>query len=230
MTLRPCATRSRVARNTRSISGLLSVAVGSSRISRRASRTSSRAISTSWRSPIESVSTGVPSCTWRRPSWSSTLARALRQAPPPVEERAVQPAEEDVVLDAQLGDEAELLVDEGDPVRLRVLRVPERELLALEADLPSSGRTSPTSVFTSVLLPAPLCPQTACTSPARTSSESPRTARTGPKDFERPTTSSTTRAAGGSADRRTGSGRRVRIPFAVQCGGAQATARTCTAS
>ena len=36
MTLRPWATRSRVALKTRSISGLLRVAVGSSRISRRA--------------------------------------------------------------------------------------------------------------------------------------------------------------------------------------------------
>ena len=36
---------------------------------------------------------------------------------------------------------------------------------------PSSGLTSPTSAFTRVLLPAPLCPQIACTSPTRTSSE-----------------------------------------------------------
>src|SRR3954453_2184816 len=57
---------------------------------------------------------------------------------------------------------------------------------------PSSGLTRPTSVFTSVLLPAPLCPQIACTSPTRTSSESPRTARTGPNDFERSTTSRST--------------------------------------
>ena len=39
----------------------LSVAVGSSRMSRRASRTRRRAISTSCRSPIESDSTAVPS-------------------------------------------------------------------------------------------------------------------------------------------------------------------------
>src|SRR4051794_15221558 len=57
---------------------------------------------------------------------------------------------------------------------------------------PSSGRTSPTSDFTSVLLPAPLCPQIACTSPARTSSDSFSTARTGPYDLERSTTSRST--------------------------------------
>ena len=134
MTLRPCATRSRVALNTRSISGLLSVAVGSSRISRRASRTSRRAISTSCRSPIESVSTAVPSGTWRRPSWSRTPRACSERRRLPVEERDVDPAEEDVVLDAELGDEAQLLVHERDPVRLRVVRVAERELLAVEAD------------------------------------------------------------------------------------------------
>ena len=79
---------------------------------------------------------------------------------------------------------------------------------------PSSGRTRPTSAFTSVLLPAPLCPQIACTSPARTSSDSPCTARTGPYDFERSTTSSST---GRQVVRRgTGSGRqRRRIPFSA---------------
>ncbi len=46
----------------------------------------------------------------------------------------VEPAQVDVVLDAQLRDEAELLVHEGDPVTLRVEGVPERELLAAEAD------------------------------------------------------------------------------------------------
>ena len=129
MTLRPWATRSRVALNTRSISGLLSVAVGSSRISRRASRTSRRAISTSCRSPIESVSTGGPELHVAEAELVEDAARVLGEAAPPVEQRDVEPAEEDVVLDAELGDEAQLLVHERDPVRLRVVRVAERELL-----------------------------------------------------------------------------------------------------
>ncbi len=71
MTLRPCATSSRVALKTRSISGLLRVAVGSSRIRSRASRTRSRAISTSCRSPIASDSTAACNGTCARPSPSS---------------------------------------------------------------------------------------------------------------------------------------------------------------
>ena len=134
MTLLPCATRSRVALNTRSISGLLSVAVGSSRMSRRASRTRRRAISTSCRSPIESDSTAVPSWTWRRPSWSRTLACVLGEAAAPVDEGHVEPSEKDVVLDAELRHEAQLLVHERDAVCLRVVWVPERDLLAVEAD------------------------------------------------------------------------------------------------
>ena len=139
ITLRPCATRSRVALNTRSISGLLSVAVGSSRMSRRASRTSRRAISTSWRSPIERVSTGVPRRTWPEPELVEDAPGLLGEASLPVEEGHVEPPEEDVVLDAELRHEAQLLVHERDPVRLGLVRVAERELLAVEADHPLVG-------------------------------------------------------------------------------------------
>ncbi len=71
------------------------------------------------------------------------LARALRQAAPAVHERHVHAAEVDVVLHAELGDEAELLVDERDPVRLGVLRVPQGELLPLEADHALVGPDEP---------------------------------------------------------------------------------------
>ena len=60
--------------------------------------------------------------------------RLLGETAPAVEQRDVDPSEEDVVLDAELGDEAQLLVHERDPVRLRLVRVAERELLAVEAD------------------------------------------------------------------------------------------------
>ena len=59
-------------------------------------------------------------------------ARLRRQATAPVEERDADPAEEDVVLDAELRDDAQLLVHQGDPVRLCLLRVTERELHAVE--------------------------------------------------------------------------------------------------
>ena len=134
MTLLPCATRSRIALNTRSISGLLSVAVGSSRMSRRASRTRRRAISTSCRSPIESDSTARPELDVAKAELVENAACVLGEAAAPVDERHVEPSEKDVVLDAQLGHEAQLLVHERDAVCLRVMWVPERDLLAVEAD------------------------------------------------------------------------------------------------
>ena len=126
-------------------------------------------------------------------------ARVLRQTAPPVDERNVEATEEDVVLDAELGDEAQLLVHERDPVRLRVVRVPERDLLAVEADDAFVG-----------LGRARRAPSRACSCRRRCARRSraprrpvhrargPRTARTGPKDFERSTTSSTMRAFGAS--------------------------------
>ena len=63
----------------------------------------------------------------------------LGEAPLSVEEGHVEPPEEDVVLDAELGHEAQLLVHERDPVRLGLVRVAERELLAVEADHPLVG-------------------------------------------------------------------------------------------
>src|SRR5690606_39149207 len=44
-------------------------------------------------------------------------------------------AQEDVLLDRQVGDQVELLVDEHDPGRLRLVRVPERHGRAVQADL-----------------------------------------------------------------------------------------------
>ena len=63
----------------------------------------------------------------------------LGEPPPPVEQRNVEPSEEDVVLDAELRDEAQLLVHERDPVPLRLVRVTERELAAVEPDRPFVG-------------------------------------------------------------------------------------------
>ena len=63
----------------------------------------------------------------------------LGEPPPPVEQRDVQPSEEDVVLDAELRNEAQLLVHERDPVPLRLVRVTERKLPAVEQDRPFVG-------------------------------------------------------------------------------------------
>src|SRR5438270_13987868 len=56
---------------------------------------------------------------------------------------------------------------------------------------PASGRSSPASWPMKVVLPAPLGPITACVSPSRTSKSMPSLARSAPKLFVRPRTSST---------------------------------------
>ncbi len=55
---------------------------------------------------------------------------------------------------------------------------------------PPSGRCTPASVLMSVDLPAPFWPSTQCTSPARTSRSTPRSAWTPEKDFVTPRTAS----------------------------------------
>src|SRR6476469_3498444 len=56
--------------------------------------------------------------------------------------------------------------------------------------VPSSGWTAPVRILTSVLLPAPLAPIRACTSPARTDSDADRRAATAPYRFATPVASS----------------------------------------
>ena len=55
---------------------------------------------------------------------------------------------------------------------------------------PASGVTAPVKILISVDLPAPFSPTNACTSPAAKVSETPRSARTPPKDFSMPFASS----------------------------------------
>ena len=52
--------------------------------------------------------------------------------------------------------------------------------LPLTRIVPPSGRITPVSTFTSVLLPAPFAPRSACTSPGSTTSVADRSATTGP--------------------------------------------------
>ena len=95
---------------------------------------------------------------------------------PPRQQRLPDVAQEQVVGDAQRGDDAELLIDERDTVRLRVLRVTELDTAPVDPDLPVVQLTKPTSAFTSVLLPAPLCPHRATTDELGTEKETPRSA------------------------------------------------------
>src|SRR5258708_31855533 len=54
---------------------------------------------------------------------------------------------------------------------------------------PASGRTAQVRILTRVLLPAPLAPMSACTSPGRTDSEADFSATTAPYVFETPVAS-----------------------------------------
>src|SRR6188474_3176059 len=55
---------------------------------------------------------------------------------------------------------------------------------------PLSGRTAPVRILTSVLLPAPFAPMSACTSPGRTASDADLSATTAPYVFATPVASS----------------------------------------
>ena len=62
--------------------------------------------------------------------------------------------------------------------------------------VPPSGRITPVSTLTSVLLPAPFAPSRACTSPGSTTSVAERSATTGPYRFD--TSRALRRLIGGS--------------------------------
>ena len=147
-------------------------------------------------------------------------ARVLRQAPPPVDERDVQPTEVDVVLHAELGDETELLVHEGDPVRLRVVGVPQRDLLALEADDAFVGPDEPDKCLHERALAGAVVPADRVHL-ARTHIQREPAYGAHRAEGLREVDDLEHDARGRRVDhRRTGSGRRCRIPFAVQSCGA----------
>src|SRR5580765_1507710 len=74
-----------------------------------------------------------------KPELVEDASGVLGEVSPPVEEGHAEAPEEDVVLDAELRHEAQLLVHERDPVRLGVVWIAERELLSVEADRPLVG-------------------------------------------------------------------------------------------
>jgi hypothetical protein len=111
--------------NSRSVSRTVSEVVGSSKMMMRASALSALAISTSWRSPCDR-----PADRRGRRQIEVDLGQQLGAARPrraAVDQRqaADQPGEavdEQVLGDAQILEEVELLVDEGDAARLGVAR------------------------------------------------------------------------------------------------------------
>ena len=112
---------------------LVSAAVGSSITITRAFVVSAFAISTSCWSAIESPRASRSGSS-RTPSCSNTAAASRRirlrvDAAEPLERLR---ADEDVLGDAQVGEERRLLEDDRDPGRLRLLGVVEDRLLAVE--------------------------------------------------------------------------------------------------
>ena len=83
--------------------------------------------------------------------------------------------------DVEVGDQRRLLVDRipgrrGAPRRANARRAASPRIRMR----PASGRTAPVRIFTSVDLPAPFAPISACTSPGLTDSEALRNAATAP--------------------------------------------------
>ena len=179
MTAMPWAVSSRMMRNRLPTSSWASTALGSSMMMSLASWDSARAMLTTClpadgrRAPAA----GPGSRGWPSRRGSPRVRRAprpRRHEPEPL--RLV--AEEDVLRHDEVVDEVELLVDGGDAGLHRGLRVGERDRLAEPLTSPASGWCTPESTLMSVDLPAPFWPSRQCTSPARTSSSTPSSART----------------------------------------------------
>ena len=75
---------------------------------------------------------------------------------------APQAAEAQVLVDGQLGDDAAALGHVGDAARDQLLDRHRRQVVAVgRSTRPDVGRSSPESVRSRVVLPAPLAPSTA---------------------------------------------------------------------
>ena len=108
--------------NSRSVSRAVSEVVGSSKMMMRASAPSALAISTSWRSPWRQAADRRVGARSRSTAARSSLALFAHGAP--IDEGQAgdelgEAGDEEVLRDGQVGEEVELLVDEGDAARLR---------------------------------------------------------------------------------------------------------------
>ena len=90
------------------------------------------------------------------------------------------PGQAQVGGDVQVRDERRLLVDRTIPPRRASAGEWATYGWPRTRIVPVSGRTAPVRILTSVLLPAPLAPMSAWTSPGRTASEAERRAATAP--------------------------------------------------
>ena len=172
-------------RKSFSASAGVSAEVGSSRMSSRRSAVSARAISTNCSSATDRPATSARGST-AMPSWPSASlgARVHRLAVDRAERRERRVAHGDVLGDVEMREELRILIDRGDagPARLDRRREPDRARRRA-ASSPASASRMPVMILTSVDLPAPFSPTSACTRPAPMSKETSDSARDGPKDL-----------------------------------------------
>ena len=125
--------------NSRSVSRVVSDVVGSSKMMTLALAPSALAISTSWRSPCESLLTSVVGAMSRSTAASSSAARA-RVAPRSMKgspaTRFGKIGDEQVFGDAEIAEQVQFLVDEGDALPGRLARTFRPKILAVEDDAP----------------------------------------------------------------------------------------------
>ena len=174
-------------RNRRSTSRSVSDAVGSSMMTIFASAPIALAISTICCSGMLSVSTSRAGSIaapialeqlarrWRRAGVQSTR----RQAPPRLERQR------DVLGDGQVAERA-TAAGRWRRCRARASGAGSIAVTALAGDgerRRASGVSAPVMILISVDLPAPFSPTSACTSPARRSNDTPRSARTPANDL-----------------------------------------------
>ena len=116
--------------------------------------------------------TGVAGETWRSIS-SSAFLRLLSQGPSVDERQPVHPSrkmiEEDVFFDAEIREETQLLVNEGDAESERIARIRRRDLFSGELDTAAVPGSTPPRMFIVVDLPEPFSPTRPRTAPASSS-------------------------------------------------------------
>ena len=166
-----------------------SAAVGSSMKTTLLAHVTARLTATPWRWPPDIVATGaLESCSADAEALERLVGAPVHLAVVEEAELAEQAAAQDLAAEEQVGGrvevggEREVLVDGLDAERARL----ERRARSSPAGPRSRSRRRraagrPPGDFTSVLLPAPLSPTSATTSPGYTVKFAPRSARTRPK-------------------------------------------------
>ena len=165
----PWRCSSRIRSNSRLIAAPSSWAVGSSRMMKRAPNDSARAISTNCRCSTSRSPARVCGRR-RRPTRSRSSPRASRAQRPPADQ-AARPRScrlrNRFSATVSVGDDRRLLVDAGDPLAPGVAVGEGGAAAPSKRTSPASGACSPVRIDTSVDLPAPLRPTSACVDPRR---------------------------------------------------------------